>query len=117
MQRGSMPKPGERALKAFDGLLPDAPGVTIRPMFGNRSAFVNGNMFAGLFGDRLFVRLDASGQDAVMAEGGSAFEPMPGHAMKGYVCLPEGWLENETATRKRIAEALDFTSRMPPKKK
>jgi len=26
-------------------------------MFGNQAAFVNGDMFAGLFGDRLFVRL------------------------------------------------------------
>ena len=57
MTRGAMPKPSEQAKAAFTKLVPAEPGVTMRPMFGNLAAFVNGNMFAGLFGDDLFVRL------------------------------------------------------------
>ena len=59
MTGGGMPRPSPAALAAFQALVPEAAGVTTRPMFGNQAAFLNGNMFAGLFGDALFVRLDA----------------------------------------------------------
>ena len=52
-----IPRPDEKSKEFFRSLLPDDSRVTIRPMFGNISAFVNGNMFAGLFGNDLFVRL------------------------------------------------------------
>jgi TfoX/Sxy family transcriptional regulator of competence genes len=69
--------------------VPDAPEVTLKPMFGNLSAFVKGNMFAGLFGEDLFVRLPEPEIEAVKKQGGRDFEPMPGHAMRGYVIVPE----------------------------
>ena len=34
------------------------PGVEVKPMFGQLGAFVNGNMFAGLFGSSIGVKLD-----------------------------------------------------------
>ena len=52
-----MPKPSEQAKAAFTKLVPGDPAITLKPMFGNLAAFVNGNMFAGLFGEDLFVRL------------------------------------------------------------
>ena len=33
------------------------PRVEVKPMFGNLGAFVNGNMFAGLFGPAIGVKL------------------------------------------------------------
>jgi hypothetical protein len=36
----------------------DDPAVEIKPMFGNLGAFAGGNMFAGLFGPEVGVRLD-----------------------------------------------------------
>ena len=51
------PNPGEAAKDTFSTLVPSHAGVSTRQMFGNQAAFVNGDMFAGLFGDRLFVRL------------------------------------------------------------
>ena len=53
----SMPKPSAMSKALFESLVPGDPRVTVRPMFGNVAAFVNGNMFMGLFGDELFVRL------------------------------------------------------------
>ena len=41
-----MPKPSEQAKAAFTKLVPDEPPITLKPMFGNLAAFVNGNMFA-----------------------------------------------------------------------
>ena len=110
-----MPKPGAEALAAFDQVVPDAPGVTKRPMFGNRAAFVNGNMFAGLFGDGLFVRLPEDRLRHLIANGGRPFEPMPGRAMKGYAYVPDGWLGDPGAAAPLVAEALEFTATMPPK--
>src|SRR5256712_10962516 len=57
MRPGMMPKPSEQAKAAFTKLVPDEPAVSMRPMFGNLAAFVNGDMFSRLFGEDLFVRL------------------------------------------------------------
>src|ERR1700680_1323465 len=84
----SMPKPSEDAKAAFTHLVPSEPAVTLRPMFGNLSAFVNGNMFAGLFGEDLFVRLPDDEAEAIRKQGGRSFEPMAGRAMTGYVGVP-----------------------------
>src|SRR2546430_14067436 len=105
MQRGSMPKPSERAKAAFLALLPADAGagaLATKPMFGNLAAWVNGNMFAGLFGDDLFVRLPEAEMDAVKRDGGSNFEPMAGRAMNGYVTVPPGWLDDAGPARKPI---------------
>jgi TfoX/Sxy family transcriptional regulator of competence genes len=117
MQRGSMPRPGAEALAAFDSLVPAAPGVTKRPMFGNRAAFVNGNMFAGLFGDGLFVRLPEAPLQELLGRGGRPFEPMPGRAMKGYAFVPDGWLRDPDSVAPVVADALAFTAGLPPKQK
>ena len=70
---GTMPKPSEQAKAAFTKLVPGGPAVTLRPMFGNLAAFVNGNMFAGLFGEDLFVRLPEDKSAKVRKQGGARF--------------------------------------------
>jgi len=85
-------------------------------MFGNMAAFVNGNMFAGLFGDQLFVRLPDPERDRVKKEGRKDFEPMPGRAMSGYVCLAPGWKSRTAPAQTWIGRALAATGKMPAKK-
>ena len=116
MQKGAMPRPGPEALAAFESVVPAAPGVTKRPMFGNRAAFVNGNLFAGLFGEGLFVRLPEPRLQELLAHGGRPFEPMPGRAMKGYAYVPDGWIGDPASAAPLIAQALEHTSGLPPKK-
>jgi len=115
MRPGMMPKPSEQAKAAFTKLVPDEPAVNMRPMFGNLAAFVNGNMFSGLFGEDLFVRLPDDQTAPIRKQGGRDFEPMPGHAMKGYVMVPATWSSKPAATKTWIAAALAFTRAMPPK--
>jgi TfoX/Sxy family transcriptional regulator of competence genes len=115
MTPGSMPKPSEQAKAAFSKLVPGEPAVTLKPMFGNLSAFVNGNMFAGLFGEDLFVRLPDEDSAQVRKLGGRDFEPMPGHAMKGYVTVPNTWRAKPDAAVVWIKRALELTRTMPPK--
>lgn len=110
-----MPKPNEETKAAFTQLVPDGPAISLKPMFGNLAGFVNGNMFAGLFGEDLFVRLPDDEAAAVKKDGGRDFEPMPGHAMKGYVLVPGDWQARPEAVTPLVERALKLTSRMPAK--
>ena len=111
-----VPGAGRHRRAEIDHHVPAAPGVTKRPMFGNRAAFVNGNMFAGLFGDGLFVRLPEPRLTELLGSGGRPFEPMPGRAMKGYAYVPDGWLSDPQSAAPLVAEALAHVGAMPPKK-
>src|SRR5205823_14044946 len=95
--RGPMkrPKPSEEAKSAFARVVPDEPSVTLRPMFGQMSAFVNGNMFCGIYGEELVLRLPPAEIEAVKMEGGRDFEPVAGHKMGGYVVVPGNWRVKE----------------------
>ncbi len=112
---GPMPRPSEEAKARFEALVPDHPGVGVRPMFGNVAAFLNGNMFMGLFGDDLFVRLPEDGRAALLKKGGAEFEPMPGHPMRDYVTLPSAWLKRPRTAESWVARSLAWASGLPPK--
>ena len=112
-----MPKPSEEAKAAFSRVVPDDPSITLKPMFGNLAAFVNGNMFSGLFGEDLFVRLPDEEAAQVKRQGGRPFEPMPGHAMSGYVMVSATWQKNSDSARVWVVRALALTRAMPAKTK
>ena len=112
-----MPKPSEQAKAAFTKLVPGDPAITLKPMFGNLAAFVNGNMFAGLFGEDLFVRLPDAEAKPIMKSGGRPFEPVAGHAMTGYVMVPDNWQKKPDSARAHLTRALALTRAMPAKAK
>jgi TfoX/Sxy family transcriptional regulator of competence genes len=115
MSGGAMPKPTAEAKAAFEALVPDDPQVALRPMFGNVAAFVNGNMFAGLFGDDLFVRLGERERAELVEQGGRPFEPMAGRPMKEYVVVPGAWSSDSGAARVWVGRSLDGARALPPK--
>jgi hypothetical protein len=104
-----MPKPTDADRDRFRELVPADPRVEIKPMFGQLAAFVNGNMFFGLFGSDLGVRLAADDLAALMAAGGGPFGPEE-RPMAGYATVPAGdpsrWVE----------KALAYVGAMPAKK-
>jgi TfoX/Sxy family transcriptional regulator of competence genes len=111
----SLPKPSEQAKTAFQKLVPVDSAVSTRPMFGNLAAFVNGNLFCGLFGEDLFVRVSDAEQAKIRQQGGRAFEPMPGRAMTGYVMVPPGWQKKPDASRAVVVIALAWSRALPAK--
>src|SRR2546426_4657097 len=115
MSQLTMRKLSEQPKVVFQNLVPADPAVTTRPMFGNLSAFVNGNMFCGLFGEDLFVRVSEGDQAKIRKSGGKPFEPMPGRAMTGYMVVPAGWQKKSEATHAWIATALSWSKALPPK--
>jgi len=104
-------------LKAkFDAAFPPAPAER-KQMFGYPCGFVNGNMFAGIFGSRVFVRVsDAHGAELAGA-GGEPFEPMKGRPMKGYTLLPAPLVDQPRAFASWTARAAEHTATLPPKAK
>jgi hypothetical protein len=71
--------------------VPNDPRVEVKPMFGNLGAFVNGNMFMGLFGSDIGVRLPAEDSAHLSkVEGAGPFGPAE-RPMGGYVTLPASY--------------------------
>jgi TfoX/Sxy family transcriptional regulator of competence genes len=111
-----IPKPSEADKAYFRSLVPENPAVEIKPMFGNLGAFVNGNMFMGLFGADVGLKLGAEDQKELTAAGGGAFGPSE-RPMPGYVSLPTDWRTDEAATTRWVTRALDTAAALPPKRK
>ena len=113
----SIPRPDERSKAFFQSIIPDDPRVRVRPMFGNLAAFVDGNMFMGLYGGDVFIRLPDRDRQELLKEGGSTFEPMKGRPMKEYVTVPKAWHENPAKVHGWVARSLTWVGEMPAKKK
>lgn len=109
-----MPKPTEASKAALARVMPDGPGITIKPMFGQMSGFVNGNMFMGIYGDDLILRLPEDEIAKVKKSGGRDFEPMAGHKMGGYVVYEGAW--QSKPPRELINSALAHARKLPVKK-
>ena len=93
-----MPKPTEADKERFRAVVPDHPEVVIKPMFGNLGAFVNGNMFAGLFGPTIGIKL--SDEDREVLESCERTVPFgPRRASDGRVHRPAGDLERRGRRR------------------
>jgi len=102
----------------FDSVLPEGDVVERRQMFGYPCAFVNGNMFTGLFRDSMFVRLSEAPRAELLAvDGADVFAPMAGRPMKEYVVLPDSILSDASALRTGVARSLESTASLPPKER
>jgi TfoX/Sxy family transcriptional regulator of competence genes len=110
-----MPKPTQETKDFFASLVPEHPAVSIRPMFGQLSAFVNGNMFMGIFGEDVVLRLSEDERSELTAAGGGPFEPMPGRPMREYVVVPPAWRQDPSRIRRWAARALDHAEELPSK--
>jgi hypothetical protein len=109
-----IPKPTPADKARFESLVPRDAGVEVKPMFGNLGAFVAGNMFMGLFGADVGLKLDGASQDELRQAGGGSFGPAE-RPMGGYVPLPVSFSDADAATW--VARALAYVSTLPPKKK
>ena len=112
----SMPKPTDRDLERFRALGPDDGRAEVRPMVGQLAAFVNGNMFMGIFGEDVLLRLPEADRAEVTDAGGGPFEPMPGRPMREYVVVPAAWRNEPDRIRGWAARALDHAEELPPKR-
>ncbi|MDR6794554.1 TfoX/Sxy family transcriptional regulator of competence genes [Pseudarthrobacter oxydans] len=114
-----IPKATEADKERFRSLVPDVPDVSVKPMFGNLGAFVNGNMFAGLFGPTIGIRLSSG--DRQQLESGERTVPFgpADRPMREYTGLPEIWNEegdgDDARARAWIRKAYEHVAGRPPK--
>jgi TfoX/Sxy family transcriptional regulator of competence genes len=114
-------KPTAKTVTAFEQATDGLPGIERRTMFGYPSMFLNGNMLASIFQDRVMVRLSESDRaDAMKRAGAKPFEPTPGRGMKEYVEFPASVIADARALRGWIergsAYAGTLTKKAPKKK-
>lgn len=110
-----MPRMDPAARAFLEEILPNDPRVRVKPMFGNAAAFSDGTMFAGVFGDRVFLRLAEADRDELLAQGAEPFAPMPGRPMREYVTLPADWIDEPNQAREWATRALAFAATVPPR--
>jgi len=112
-----IPKPTEEDKEFFLGLIPGDPDVEVKPMFGNLGAFVHGNMFAGLFGPAVGVRVDDTARaELETVDGTGPFGPAE-RPMGGYTSLPTAWRATPEVAASWVERALTHVSTLPPKVK
>ncbi|MCI4342441.1 MAG: TfoX/Sxy family protein [Thermoplasmata archaeon] len=112
-----MPKADPSAVARFEELLPTHPDVLVKQMFGHPAAFIGGNLFMGVFGEHVFVRLsEAEFHEASTSVGARPFEPMEGRVMRGYAVLPAKVLGDPKVAKDWVARSLAYVERMPTKK-
>ena len=109
-----IPKPTTDDKARFEALVPRDARVAVKPMFGNLGAFVNGNMFMGLFGSSIGIKLDDPAQAELSKAGGGPFGPAE-RPMGGYRTLPLTFTAAQAQVW--IARSLAYVSTLPPKKK
>ncbi|MET0765321.1 MAG: TfoX/Sxy family protein [Blastococcus sp.] len=112
--RMTMPKPTDDDRARFRELVPDHPDVEVKPMFGNLGAFVSGNMFMGLFGSDVGLKLPPAAHEELLAQPGAGPFGPAGRPMGGYVTIPGDWsaIQAEPWT----AQSLAHVAALPPKK-
>jgi TfoX/Sxy family transcriptional regulator of competence genes len=108
-----IPKATDADKARFESLVPDDPRVEVKPMFGNLGAFVNGNMFMGLFGADVGVKLPDADQEKLRKAGGGPFGPEE-RPMGGYVTLPETF--TRAKAKPWTTKSLAHVGGLPPKK-
>ena len=99
----------------FGQAAPKDPKVVRKPMFGYPALFLNGNMFAGTFQDKIVARLDEAARARATKAGAKPFEPMPGRPMKEYVVVPAADVARPAVLAKWIEQARTYALTLPVK--
>ena len=94
-------------------------GATTKNMFGGVAAFVNDNMFGGLFARSIVVRLSPADEaEARALDGATQFDPMgDGRKMSQKILMPESLMDEPAELRAWLRRAYDYVATLPRKKK
>lgn len=108
-------KPEQSTLDLYESISNQLDGIEKRKMFGYPCAFVNGNMFFGVFENELFLRVGVDQKtDLIGKRGFTQLAPM-GRPMKEYLVIPVEVRNNPSDLVNLVRQSLIFTSGLPPK--
>jgi TfoX/Sxy family transcriptional regulator of competence genes len=112
-------KPSQAVVALFEAVAPGPPVAERRKMFGMPCSFANnGQMFFGVYGDALMLRLsEADRAELLTMPGAALFEPQPGRVMKEYVAVPPALQGDRDQLQRWIARSLAYAESLPAKEK
>ena len=111
-------KPSQEILDIFEEVVPIGALIERRKMFGLPCAFIDNNMFIGVFKQTLFLRLsEEDRKEFLELPDAMRFEPMPVRNMKEYVVIPEALLYDNPSLISWIQRSVAYVSALPPKEK
>jgi TfoX/Sxy family transcriptional regulator of competence genes len=86
-------------------------------MFGHPVYTAGGNMFAGLYGDEVFLRLSEQDRQEIQTRyaGATLFEPMSGRPMREYVVVPRSLFADFDAFMDWAERAHEYATSLPAK--
>ncbi|OHD12105.1 MAG: hypothetical protein A2086_04620 [Spirochaetes bacterium GWD1_27_9] len=110
-------KPSEQTIKFLDEKLINF-NAQRKKMFGSPVYFVNNNMFSGVYGDDIFIRLNEENQKEFYSKFSDTtkFSPM-GKTMKEYVVIPKSLYDNENILYEWFNISFNFVLSLPTKEK
>ena len=87
-------------------------------MFGSVTFFVNNNMFSGVHGDNVILRLSEADRQEIFSKYDEVtiFTPM-GRVMKEYTTLPENICADKALFTELLDRSYRYTASLPPKEK
>jgi TfoX/Sxy family transcriptional regulator of competence genes len=90
-----------------------------KQMFGSLVYFINDNMYTGVKGSVVFLRLSDQDRQAIVAECDEVqpFEPKPDFIMREYVEIPESKLFDAEFITRWLKRSYAYVSALPPKEK
>jgi TfoX/Sxy family transcriptional regulator of competence genes len=105
-------------LERFAALTSGVKRLEHRTMFSYPSVFLNGNMLACVFQDRIMVRLSETDRARFLTLPNTRlFEPSPGRAMREYVEAPSAKQMPADELRRWLERGVDYVGGLPPKAK
>lgn len=107
-----IPKPTATDIERFRSLVPG--GAEVKPMFGNLGAFVHGNMFMGLLGADIGLKLGVEEGGRLRATPGAGPFGPPERPMGGWVTLPSSLIGTAEGAR-WVELARAYAEALPPK--
>ncbi len=109
-------KPSPELSRILDEATEPFAVIERRKMFGCPAFYINGNMFAGVYGQQLFLRLPPEQREELHSGlGAKPFEPMAGRPMKEYVAMPEAVWSDPAAMDEWMRRSVEFVAAMPAK--
>ena len=112
-----LPKSPPELIGAFADLASKMAGVEQRKMFGFPALFINGNMFAGLMGDRMALRLAQADRQHLIEAGEAMPSEVMGRTMKEWVRLDPRVIVDTARAGGLLEQARAYTGALPAKRK
>ncbi len=104
-----------RLVRAFETAVHPLKGTTQRKMFGYPAIFLRGNMVAGLFRNRMVLRLSDRDLERFLAlEGAAPFIAM-GRTMRQWALVPPAMAMSPARVRPWLGRALAHARTLPAK--